>query len=131
MILTTALVDKIQHATAAAAMAPKGHIDQEAASNNGLALFGTIGEVWLLHPDGSLWRVDSDFGLPLEPLPEELHTIAIVAGVQRYPWLAELLPPRPAGAIACTECAGTGKVGPGSCYFCRRCSGLGWITTAV
>lgn len=131
MKLTSKLADKIERAIAAAAVAPKGHIDQEASSNHGLALFGTIGEVWLLRADGSLWRVDSDFGLPLEPLPEELHTVAIVAGVQRHPWLAELLPRRPPEAVTCPECAGTGKLGPENAYFCSRCSGLGWRSTAT
>src|SRR3954469_13359911 len=71
-----------------------GHVNYEGIKYHSLPLFGTIGEVWLLRPDGSLWRADSDFGLPFEPLPGELHTIAIVAGSKRYPWLAKMLPVR-------------------------------------
>lgn len=127
MNLPPAIRDRVENESRKSALAPEGHIDHEAASNGGIALFGTIGEVWLLRPDGSLWRVDSDYGLALEPLPVELTKVAIVAGMQRYPWLGELLPPRPPSAVVCPECGGLGKIGPENAYFCRHCSALGWI----
>lgn len=126
MKLPPAIRDRIEHEITISAAAAEGHIDHEAASNGGIALFGTIGEVWLLRPDGSLWRVDSDYGLPLEALPADLATVAVVAGAKRYPWLHELLPPRPPSAVVCPECAGRGKIGPEDAYFCHRCSALGW-----
>jgi hypothetical protein len=104
-----------------------GHVNFDGIKYKALPLLGTVGEIWLLRPDGSLWRADSDFGLPLEPLPEELHTTAIVAGTRTYPWLAKLLPPRPAAAATCPNCGGSGKVGPEDAFFCHSCGALGWV----
>jgi len=104
----------------------RGHIDDEGIQYKGLPLWGTLGAVWLLRPDGSLWTVDSDLGMPFEPLPEIWHTQALVAGTRRYPWLGELLPRRPPDAVKCTDCNGIGGVGPGNVVFCPGCSALGW-----
>jgi len=103
-----------------------GHIDDEGIQYKGLPLFGTLGAVWLLRADGSLWTVDSDFGMPFEPLPEIWHTQALVAGSERHPWLKELLPPRPPEAVECTDCNGIGHLGPKNAAFCPGCSALGW-----
>ncbi len=60
-----------------------GHIDNEAARYGGVALMGTIGAVWLLRPDGTLWEVDDDFGRPLVPLSPEWHHAALACGAER------------------------------------------------
>jgi hypothetical protein len=52
-----------------------------------------------------------------------------VAGVQRYPWLAELLPAKPATAVSCTTCHGQGQIAQGA--FCYSCNALGWRTPPV
>jgi hypothetical protein len=117
----------IEEAIAQLEPQPLGHINYEGRRHTALPLFGTLGEVWLLRPDGSLWRVDSEWGLTLEPLPTDLHTPAIIAGARLYPWLAAVLPQRPSTAVDCTECGGAGTVGPGSAWFCRTCGGLGWV----
>jgi hypothetical protein len=105
---------------------PIGHVNFDGIKYEALPVFGTIGEVWLLRPDGSFWRSDCDSGLPLEPLPQDLHTMALVAGTKRYEWLKELLPPRPAAAVDCSDCRGSGRLGPEGVVFCRRCDALGW-----
>jgi hypothetical protein len=99
------------------------HIDHEAARYGGIALMGTIGAIWLLRPDGTFWDVDDDFGKPLTPLPEDNHLIALVWGKERYPWLSELLPPRPADAVTCGNCRGLP-------VMCPECRGLGWRPAA-
>lgn len=107
-----------------------GHIDNEAARYGGVALMGTIGAVWLLRPDGTLWDVDDDSGRPLVPLAAEWHHAALVCGAERYPWLAELVPPRPDDAVTCGKCGGRGKVAvsesDGSGFFCPGCYMCGW-----
>ena len=108
------------------------HIDWEARQHGAIALMGTIGSVWLLRPDGELFDVDSDWGKPLTPLPESLHLTAIAVGCERYPWLRELLPARPANARDCTVCRGHGSIAvPGSScpgIICEACQALGWTS---
>src|SRR5262245_35885964 len=89
-------------------LVPQGgyHINDEGIRYEGLPLMGTIGAVWLLRADGSLWTVDSDLGMPFEPLPERWHTTALVVGSERYPWLKVLVPSRPPDAIDCADCNG-------------------------
>ena len=116
---------RVQEAITQLEPQPIGHINYEGQRHAALPLFGTLGQTWLLRPDGSLWRSDSEWGLSLEPLPEDLHTSAIVAGVRRYPWLADALPQRPPTAVDCPECGGSGATGPG--WFCRTCGALGWV----
>jgi hypothetical protein len=109
-------------------------IDEEARSHGAIALMGTIGAIWMLRPDGTLWDADADFGKPLTPLSEEFHTIAVVEGTDRFPWLAELLPARPPGARDCTACSGRGFFETGyteapfaSRILCQTCHALGWV----
>lgn len=110
------------------------HVDNEGIDAGAIPLMGTIGAVWLLRPDGTFWDVDSDFGKPLARLPEELEIQALVAGTKRYPWLAELLPARPASAEDCRLCSGTGQVRPSNVtgrdedgVLCPNCNALGWV----
>jgi hypothetical protein len=100
-------------------------IDDEARGHGAIALMGTIGSIWMLRPDGTFWDADADFGKPLTPLPEESQVMALVWGVERFPWLAELLPSRPSEATSCSECAGQGRLG-NLPVLCPTCSGLGW-----
>jgi hypothetical protein len=112
-------------------------IDDEARTHGAIALMGTIGAIWMLRPDGSLWDADADWGKPLTPLAEELHTMAIAAGVERHPWLAEILPERPAHAVECTAGQGTGRIVPPNAlpssggFLCSACSALGWRVEAL
>lgn len=106
---------------------PLGQVNYEGIAHRALPLLGTLGEVWLLRPDGSLWRSDADSGLPFEPLPARLHTVAIVAGARRYPWLRHALPARPRAADDCAVCGGTGTLGAGNQALCHACGALGWV----
>jgi hypothetical protein len=111
------------------------HVDHEAARYGGISLLGTIGATWLMRPDGTLWDVDDDFGRPLQPLADRFHSTALVAGVDRHPWLAELLPSRPVDALDCRDCAGRGRIGPAddpsTFAYCSACGSLGWINVTT
>jgi hypothetical protein len=126
MKMPSSLSNKIEQAIAELVAEPVGHINYEGIRYQALPLFGTIGEVWLLRSDGSLWKADSDWGIPLQPLPENLHTLALVAGAERYPWLRELIPSRPLEADSCSDCGGLGRTGAGVVSLCPSCGGLGW-----
>jgi hypothetical protein len=58
--------------------------------------------------------------------------LGIVAGAEEYPWLAELLPRRPADATDCVKCEGQGRVpikdstGRSVVLYCGDCNALGW-----
>ncbi len=126
MKIPPALGARIQEEIAKLAPEGVGHINYEGIQYNALPLMGTIGAVWLLRADGSLWTVDSDFGIPLQPLPDAFHVTALVAGTERYPWLRELLPSRPPEAVECTDCNGGGGVRSQNTVFCPACNALGW-----
>jgi hypothetical protein len=99
-------------------------IDHEATTHGAIALMGTIGMTWGLRPDGSFWMFDKDFDVPLEALPSDCETQALVWGARRYPWLSALLPTRTEQALDCASCAGTGFLSV--TWMCPRCHGLGW-----
>lgn len=128
MNISAALSKRIEDAIGELNPESLGHVNYEGIRYRALPLLGTIGEVWLLRPDGTFWRADSDCGLALEPLPESLHVSALVAGSRRYPWLAELLPSRPVDVPDCGACRGSGRSGPAGKMFCPLCGGLGWAT---
>ncbi len=102
-------------------------IDDEARGHGCIALMGTIGCIWGLRPDGSLWQFDADFQLPLSRLLPELTLLALIAGSQRYAWLAPLVPARPDGSIDCPVCPG--PTNPSLPVFCACCLGLGWVAS--
>ena len=108
-----------------------GHIDNEAARYGGIALMGTIGVVWLLRSDRTLWEVDDESGRPLTPLAPEWHIAAIKCGARRYPWLASLVPPRPNNGVTCGACQGRGEISVqgnfgASGVLCPECYARGW-----
>jgi len=130
MVLPERIAEQIR-AIVASTPTVGGHIDNEAAKYGGVAVMGTIGAVWLLRPDGTIWEVDDDFGRPLVPVPPEWHHAAVACGAERYPWLADLVPPRPADAIPCSTCHGRGKLRTAARpneagVLCPQCYARGW-----
>jgi hypothetical protein len=133
MVLPAHIVDRIT-SILATMETEGGHVDHEAARYGGIALMGTIGATWLVRPDGTFWDVDDDFGRPLTPLADERHASALAYGVKRYPWLADLLPERPVGAVDCIECGAHGwlpyaQASAGEIQ-CPQWDGLGWLRNA-
>src|ERR1700744_2983406 len=84
MVLPEHIAQRIQ-AIVARTSTVGGHIDNEAARYGGVAVMGTIGAVWLLRPDGTVWEGADDFGRPLPPLPLEWHHAAIACGGRAVP----------------------------------------------
>lgn len=82
-----------------------------------------------LTPEGGLvmWSDEGEFE-GLRPVEEPAWIRAALANAaRRYPPLAALLPPRPAGAPDCPHCDGSGRIAgvPGN-VVCP-CAGLGWL----
>jgi hypothetical protein len=95
-----------------------------------IPLLLTIGSMIFLRSDGTFLEHEGD------PFPErltressEINTIALAWGTERYPWLAELLPPRPPDARDCSVCAGARRlaVGESGHIYCASCAALGWV----
>jgi len=117
---------------------PHLHIDSQAARHGAIALMGTLGEAWGLRPDGSFWKFDDEFDMPLTSLEPEREIQALVWGCERFSWLSELLPPRPTNAKECIPCEGTGWLIPSNVvmvnargFICEQCQGLGWRDSAL
>jgi hypothetical protein len=65
------------------------------------------------------------------PIAFRVHHAASACGAERYPWLADLVPPRPPYALPCATCGGRGKLRPATSpnergIFCPQCYTRGW-----
>ena len=107
--------------------------DQAGLEHGAIPLWADIGGAILLRPDGTVLELEWD--QPSERVPRELEapswSLALVAGAERYPWLADLLPQRPTDATSCPDCEGKGRrrynePQPGGLIYCATCDGLGW-----
>jgi hypothetical protein len=130
-MLPAAIASLIEQFVATVDPHPNDLPAEVAKKHGAIALMGDLGGVWLLRPDGSIWEVgwDSD-DLP-QPLPEERRRMALAVGVERYPWLAALLPPPPENARPCSPCRGEGRIRLStnratSGLLCPECDALGW-----
>ena len=108
--------------------------------DNALYLFGTLGYEAVLRPDGSVWsHIDDDHPAQppgWRPASEAERWEALAFGAREMPELAELLPPRPAGAQDCPACGGArlmhGRSGGADFEVCcPACGGLGWRLEAA
>ena len=77
-----------------------------------------------VRPDGSFIRWDHESNpTRVSPITGPLRRIAIAQGSKRYPELNELWPERPASAVTCTTCGGSGRLPEP--WICE--CGVGWI----
>jgi acyl carrier protein len=89
--------------------------------------------VMAIRPDGELVWIDEDLSRVRLVEDERERTIGLFQGSLRDPDLGFLVPPRPADAVDCPDCRGTGRIPfpEGSehladlviCY----CGGIGWL----
>ena len=106
----------------------ESHFNDVCLAHGGIMLFGTIGSLYMLKPDGTFWQAEDETS-PFSPLTSAHEISAIVlASRGPYPWLSVLIPPRPNSAIECTDCSGIGYWSPG--WVCGPCRGLGWVAAS-
>jgi hypothetical protein len=81
-----------------------------------------------IRPDGSFvrWNHEDDRSGVTPESHADLQRMAICYGARKYPELRALLPERPAAALTCSACGGTGEVGGNPRLVCQ-CGGTGWI----
>jgi len=110
---------------------------QDVAAAQGMLLYGTIGHAAYLRDDGSVWFHVAALSLDTEDDEEYEWQVAtgtdrlraLQMGARRYPELLELLPQRPADAVECLRCTGTGRFLPN--VYCHLCGGLGWVPASA
>lgn len=81
-----------------------------------------------IRPDGSFvrWDHEDDDG-SVKPLSDAyLQRLAICEGAKMYPELHALRPERPANAVTCDRCGGTGQIRGVPQIICE-CGGVGWL----
>ena len=127
----------VRVANTVAALADTTLPESAGRQHSAIPLYADLGGAILLRADGIFLELEWD--QPSEEKPREVDRpswpVALVAGAERYPWLAPLLPERPADAANCPACSGAGRIAlngasTGSIY-CGTCNGLGWIQRDV
>ena len=92
-------------------------------------LFGSLGYDSALSASGSVWVREFDLDAaeapPWHEASELERSSAIVSASHNFPELRILLPARPASAVPCEQCEGTGFTLAGF-VTCRACGALGW-----
>lgn len=109
----------------------RGLPDRVGREHSAIPLLADLGGAILLRADGVFLELEWDQETELQPreASEPASTVPLVAGTERYPWLAALLPVRPADARPCSACRGTGSIPTNitGSVFCGHCGALGWI----
>jgi hypothetical protein len=91
--------------------------------------------IMAIRPDGELVWIDEDVSRVRLVEDERERTIGLFQGSLRDPDLGFLVPPRPADAVDCPDCRGTGRFPfkEGSEHLADRvicyCGGIGWLPT--
>ena len=92
-------------------------------------IYGSVGVGYAMAFDGRIFEWDLDIDMREVTDPTRLR-LALKLGSKVIPELARLLPFRPAEALDCAECHGTGECGLGHevRWLCNTCGGIGWVT---
>jgi hypothetical protein len=93
-------------------------------------VFGSLGLDTAIDRSGRFWIATYELHEDAAPnwrsaTAQESSWIAVCA-TRRNPELSALIPPRPAHAIPCEACGGTGFV-YNDVVICEACSALGWL----
>jgi hypothetical protein len=104
-----------------------------AARAYALPLFFDWTAFMALRLDGQVvWVPYDDEPFEIEVLQDErLRNLGLFQGTKLHPDLAFLIPRRPADAIDCPDCRGTGKLTHLSVRILCSCGGVGWLPRNV
>ena len=113
---------------------PSGHRPcTSLPAGDALSLCGSIGFDSAIAPDGTVWI--NDYGETDQDnwrvaKSNERMSILVSAQQRLYPELIVLLPVRPAHAISCAACGGSGLMHPPLRVWCPSCGSLGWVVAS-
>ena len=104
-------------------------LNEAARKCGGLPVYGDIGGVLFLRPDGQILRQSTAFEeAPVVETDPQWRLIAVVSAARRFAELSAIVPPKPSHARECLSCGGIGEMHGA---ICGECSGLGWTHAAV
>jgi hypothetical protein len=101
-----------------------------------LPLFNDFMGCWALDMDGQLvfcaWEAPDSVELVSEDAVDAVGANAALAiGSTHFPALAVIRPTRPADAVHCTNCDGTGRLAGWPDNIVCACGGLGWLPASA
>jgi hypothetical protein len=112
-------------------------VDELFVTDEVVRLMSGMGRACYLGLDGRVWVGNLGDGEPpwvLDDPKEAASCIVRWSGCIGLPELVNALPAMPEGGAACPLCQGSREMpdwsddqGDGFRYYCKRCSGLGWI----
>jgi hypothetical protein len=118
----SALLERLS--TEAVLSALDGSVREAAAATGGLPIYNDIGGFLVLMPSGAVVHYDPDRKIVMPVTDARMLKATFVRAARANEGLRELLPVRPAGAITCEQCAGSGFVREK--LACGTCMGTGW-----
>lgn len=112
-------------ATKAAQESESSAIREAAQATGALPVHADLGGALAVTADGDVIQYDFETGATTTP-EENWRVLALAKAARRFPELRDLAPRKPAYAIECPSCAGSGTM-PGN-TDCATCWGNGWTT---
>src|SRR5262249_24901603 len=116
-------------------------VDEMFVTDEVVRLMSGMGRACYLGLDGTVWignLGEGELPVALADPKDVASCIVRWSGCVGLPELVNALPPAPEGATVCPLCQGSREMPPGwgddrgdgFRYYCKRCSGLGWIAKA-
>jgi hypothetical protein len=96
-----------------------------ALATNGFPVGSDFDVIYVIRTDGVILSWGLDDSMVREIHDPDWKLYALTQASKHYPELSTLLPTRPAEALSCNACEGTGTLR--GWLSCKPCSGLGWF----
>jgi len=97
-----------------------------ALATGGLPVYADIGGALAITPEGEIRLYDHETKAISASVDAKWRRVALTHAAEKYPPLAELRPVKPADAIGCPQCNGTGRL-LNELLRCAACVGTGWL----
>jgi hypothetical protein len=97
-----------------------------ALATGGLPVYADIGGALAITPEGEIRLHDHETKELSASVDAKWRRVALTHAAEKYPSLADLRPVKPADAIGCPQCDGTGRL-LNNRLRCAACVGTGWL----
>jgi hypothetical protein len=96
-----------------------------ARETGGLPVWRDMGGILVLMPTIEVVQYDPDTRTSLPVNDPTWRRVALVKAALSHPELESLLPEKPAAAVTCHQCGGSGRLFDS--VDCGQCMGVGWL----